>query len=84
MERLYRKGIGSLAYRDQWNLFDQIFLTANLVNPEEGQYRFWKAGIFNPPYLVTKKGRIKAICSALMPEGTIWAGTAIIFQYMCI
>ncbi|HET8737842.1 MAG TPA: endonuclease/exonuclease/phosphatase family protein [Pricia sp.] len=59
MEDLYRKGIGSLAYRDKWNLFDQIYFTENLIAPENGDYRFWKAGVFNAPYLITKKGRYK-------------------------
>jgi len=58
MEKLFRKGIGSLAYRDKWNLFDQIFFTNNLLNSDYG-YRFWKGGVFNPNYLVTKKGQYK-------------------------
>ncbi|MRI01438.1 endonuclease/exonuclease/phosphatase family protein [Kriegella sp. EG-1] len=58
MEKLYIKGIGSLAYRDKWNLFDQIYFTANLLE-SENKYRFWKAKIFNPNYLVTKKGQYK-------------------------
>ncbi|MGB5369865.1 MAG: endonuclease/exonuclease/phosphatase family protein [Flavobacteriaceae bacterium] len=56
MEKLFRKGIGSLAYRDKWNLFDQIFLTGNLILAERGQLRFWKAGVFKAPYLITTKG----------------------------
>ncbi len=59
MEKLFRKGIGSLAYRDKWNLFDQIFLTGNLVLAERGQLRFWKAGVFKAPYLITSKGPYK-------------------------
>ena len=59
MEELYRKGIGSLAYRDKWNLFDQIYFTENLINPEHGSYQFWKAGVFKAPYLLTKKGQYK-------------------------
>ena len=32
----YKKGIGTLAYRDQWNLFDQFILTPSLiVKPSE-------------------------------------------------
>ena len=42
MENLFRKGVGSLAYRDKWNLFDQLFFTPNLLEEKEGQYRFWK------------------------------------------
>ncbi|MGB6150829.1 MAG: endonuclease/exonuclease/phosphatase family protein [Pricia sp.] len=59
MEKLYRRGIGSLAYRDKWNLFDQIYFTENLMHPEDGKYRFWKAGVFKAPYLLTKKGQYK-------------------------
>ncbi|MCJ7466386.1 MAG: endonuclease/exonuclease/phosphatase family protein [Maribacter sp.] len=59
MEKLFKKGVGTLAYRDHWNLFDQIFMTANLVDPNSQEYRFWKAGIFKPPYLVTQSGPYK-------------------------
>ena len=59
MEKLFKMGAGSLAYRDQWYLFDQIFFTANLVHSEKGRYRFWKAGIFGPSYLITQKGPYK-------------------------
>ncbi len=59
MEKLYKKGIGSLAYRDKWNLFDQIYFTANLLGKDDGSYRFWKAEVFTPSYLVSKKGKYK-------------------------
>ncbi len=59
MEKIYKKGIGSLAYRDKWNLFDQFVLTPKLLHAPKDQYRFWKAGVFNPSYLVSKKGRYK-------------------------
>lgn len=59
MEKLHKKGIGSLAYRDKWNLFDQIFFTENFINSEKNRYHFWKAGVFNAPYLVSKKGQYK-------------------------
>lgn len=59
MERLYKKGLGSLAYRDKWSLFDQIFFTSNLLRTDDTKYRFWKAGIFNPPYLVSESGPYK-------------------------
>lgn len=59
MEKLYKKGVGSLAYRDKWNLFDQIYFTENLLHPEGDTYRFWKVRVFNAPYLVSKKGQYK-------------------------
>lgn len=58
MEKLFKKGVGSLAYRDQWNLFDQLYLSANLVKNKEG-YHFWKANVFNPPYLIDPNGMYK-------------------------
>lgn len=59
MEKMYKKGIGSLAYRDKWNLFDQFFFTSNLVNSNEATYQFWRAGVFSPSYLITQKGSYK-------------------------
>lgn len=58
MEKIFKKGVGSLAYRDQWNLFDQIYMSANFVKSSEG-YRFWKADVFNPPYIIDPKGKYK-------------------------
>lgn len=59
MEKLHKKGIGSLAYRDKWNLFDQILFTENFINSKKDNYRFWKAGVFNAPYLISKKGQYR-------------------------
>ncbi len=59
MEQLYKKGIGSLAYRDKWNLFDQLFFTDNLIHTKDTNYTFWKANIYSPPYLITQKGKYK-------------------------
>lgn len=59
MEILHKKGHGSLAYRDKWNLFDQLFFTANFIIGPSTELKFWKAGIFKPDYLVDQKGRYK-------------------------
>ncbi|MDL5512974.1 endonuclease/exonuclease/phosphatase family protein [Arenibacter sp. M-2] len=74
MEQLYKKGIGSLAYRDQWNLFDQIFFTANITRKLPGQYYFWKAGVYNPPYLIDKKGQYKGYPLRTYAGGSYTAG----------
>jgi hypothetical protein len=55
MEALFANGNGSLAYRDQWNLFDQILLNGNWFENDKG-FRFWKARIYRPDKLVTKAG----------------------------
>lgn len=59
MEQLFRKGIGSLAYRDKWNLFDQLYFTQNLISIQKETYSYWKAAVFKPNYLVDSFGRYK-------------------------
>ncbi len=56
---LYKKGIGSLAYRDSWNLFDQIILTPALVNEEREDWSYYKANIFKKPYMMNQEGKYK-------------------------
>jgi hypothetical protein len=56
---LYKKGIGSLAYRDSWNLFDQIILTPALVNEEKDDWSYYKANIFKKPYMINQEGQYK-------------------------
>lgn len=52
----YQKGIGSLAWRDSWNLFDQIILTPSLVSGAGGRYKYYGVRIFNEPYLRQQEG----------------------------
>lgn len=59
MEDLYKEGIGSLAYRDKWSLFDQFILTKNFLHENEWKYKFWKSGIYQPGFLITSRGRYK-------------------------
>lgn len=65
MEHFYRAGIGTLAYHDSWNLFDQIFVTRPLIEGTTGKqkdyssFKLWKTGIYNSPYLANRKGAFK-------------------------
>lgn len=58
METLYKKGIGSLAYQGKWNLFDQIIITPNMLEEQDG-YRLYAARIFNDAFLLRDAGRYK-------------------------
>lgn len=40
MVALYKQGIGSLAYRDGWNLFDQIILSPAILDKDYSHYQF--------------------------------------------
>ena len=74
MEAMFKKGVGSLAYRDKWNLFDQIFMTSNLVTEDRTKLSFWKAGIFAPAFIRTDKGRFKGYPLRTYSGGSYTAG----------
>jgi len=58
MYNLHKKdGIGSLAYRDNWNLFDQIIVSGTLLGEDRSTYKFFKAKIFNKNFLAQKEGQ---------------------------
>lgn len=59
MHAYFRKGIGTLAYRDAWNLFDQIIVSEGLINTKAQGYQFYKAQIFSPKYLYQKTGHFR-------------------------
>jgi hypothetical protein len=59
MESLYKKGLGTLAWRDGWNLFDQFIISSEWTKQDYASYRFYKAGIFNKNYLANTRGRYK-------------------------
>jgi len=55
----FRKGIGTLAWRDSWNLFDQILLTPSLVGSNYAGFQFFRADVFNPPFMRQPFGRFQ-------------------------
>jgi endonuclease/exonuclease/phosphatase family metal-dependent hydrolase len=59
MESMHKKGLGTLAYRDGWNLFDQMIVSTELTKEDYSSYRLYKAGIYNKTYLANPRGRYK-------------------------
>lgn len=55
----YSHGIGSIGYKGQWHLFDQIIISENLLEPKNNKLKFWKAEIFNREFLISKAGKDK-------------------------
>lgn len=55
----FKKGIGTLAYRDAWSLFDQILVSESLLPTSTEKYFFYKAAIYNPSYLVQPIGHYR-------------------------
>lgn len=58
-EPFYRKGIGTLAWQDSWNLFDQVIFTPAWVTTPATGWFFSRAEVFNRPFLTQKTGNFK-------------------------
>lgn len=56
---LYKKGLGTLAYRDAWSLFDQIILSPAWIQPEVGGYQYFQANVHGPNYMRQQSGQFK-------------------------
>ncbi|MDR1592571.1 MAG: endonuclease/exonuclease/phosphatase family protein [Prevotellaceae bacterium] len=59
---LYKKGIGSLGYNDQWNLFDQVMVSYELLPKTKGDFatlKYVKSEIFNKDFLKASSGKYK-------------------------
>ena len=59
MHALYRRGDGSLGYRDSWNLFDQVIVSEGLARDEAGGWRLRDAKVFRRGFLLQPAGRFK-------------------------
>jgi len=61
-EDLFKKGLNTLGYRDNINLFDQILITSPLLDSgakDFSTYKMFKAMVFNKRFLTNKRGRYK-------------------------
>ena len=56
---IYKNGLGTTAFRDNWFLFDQIMVTKPLLKKKTSELRYYKGGIFNANYLIHSKGKYK-------------------------
>jgi predicted extracellular nuclease len=56
MWKMYQDGIGSYAYRDSWDMIDQILVSYALLNPKPNTYKYISAHVFSPNFLKTKTG----------------------------
>ena len=59
MEKLLTKYQGSLSYRGNWNLFDQVLFSNNFHKYEAGKHSFSLAKIFDDHFLKIYRGRYK-------------------------
>lgn len=69
MWKFYDKGIGSLSYKGQWNLFDQIIISESLLGSDRTTLKYWKSEIFNRDFLIQKEGKNKGYPFRTFSEG---------------
>jgi len=74
MEKMMQKGYGSLAYRDQWNLFDQIIISKGILENKNSGYTYYKAGIFSENFIVTPTGKYQGYPYRSFANGTFTGG----------
>jgi len=58
-DEMAKKGMGTIAHRDAWDIFDQIIVSESLINKDFDTFRYWKAAIFNKPFLIQTNGLFK-------------------------
>jgi hypothetical protein len=58
-EELAKKGLGTIAFRDSWDIFDQIMVSQSLIQNGYSSFRYWKAGIYNKSFLIQTRGQYK-------------------------
>lgn len=76
MYAMYKNGIGSLAYNDSWNLFDQFLITSSLLIQHQTGFSFHSAKVFNRPFLRQDNGNFKGYPFRTYSGGTYSGGYA--------
>ncbi|WP_300569255.1 endonuclease/exonuclease/phosphatase family protein [Flavobacterium sp.] len=58
-ESMANKGMGTIGYRDAWDIFDIIMVSEPFIRTDYSSWRYWKAGIYNKPFMITTTGQYK-------------------------
>lgn len=59
MEDLQKKGLGTICYKDKWDLFDQFIISKSLVDDKKGKLHFLSSQIFNNDFVKEPDGKYK-------------------------
>ncbi len=76
MEKLHKKGYGTLAYQDKWNLFDQILLNKPLLPTDYSTLQYFNVKIFNKPFVRNDFGNFKGYPFRTIVGGNYQGGYA--------
>lgn len=58
-EEMFYKGNASLFWRDTGDIFDQILISEPFLRKNYSTFTYWKAGIYNKPYMIQSSGQYK-------------------------
>lgn len=58
-EQMAKDGNATLFYRDSGDIFDQIMISQQFVLEDFSTFQYWKAGIYNKPYMIQQTGQYK-------------------------
>jgi endonuclease/exonuclease/phosphatase family metal-dependent hydrolase len=58
-EALYRRGVGSNAWRDSWSLFDQVLVNDGLLGNQVSSWKFFRADVVSKPFMRQPSGRFQ-------------------------
>ncbi|MCF6365151.1 MAG: endonuclease/exonuclease/phosphatase family protein [Bacteroidales bacterium] len=56
---VYKRGVGTTAYRDAWSLFDQLIISQGLISEDRSSFVYWKTNIFRKKFIISTEGRYK-------------------------
>lgn len=54
---IYKKGVGTNAYRDAWSLFDQLIISQGLISEDKSSYVYWKSNILRKKFMISDEGQ---------------------------
>ncbi|MDP1800504.1 MAG: hypothetical protein Q8L81_04080 [Bacteroidota bacterium] len=74
MEKPFKDGVGTLAWRDSWNLFDQIILNKPWFPNKYETWQYYAVRVFNKEYLKSDFGNFKGYPFRTYSGGTYTAG----------
>ena len=58
-ENMHKEGVGTLVYRGNWNLFDQIIISESLLNNKSKEFSYYNSFIYKEKYLINQDGNYK-------------------------
>jgi exonuclease III len=71
-EALHKTGVGSLAYKDSWNMFDQMIMTPSIYTEERQTLSYYQFKIFDRRWLRQQSGKYKDYPLRTFGEGGEW------------